>query len=381
VAEGQNNIHHNPAVVDIGEVEVIAPNFKRRLSGVTSTIIQLVPVQRALGYKVAALGPGLPDTIPHIRFRDLLSLWRRPKGKYARVWHARRNIEMLAGLVLRDFLRVPIKLLFTSAAQRRHSSYTRRLIRRMDAVVATSVRSGSFLDVSHSVIRHGVDLERFHPAAKGEDTIEETGLPGRYLIGCFGRVRHQKGTDLFVQAMIELLPNYPDWTAVISGRVTPEHAGFADRLKAQIAAAGLSDRIRFLGEVDDIKPWYRRLTLYVAPSRNEGFGLTPLEAMASQTAVVASDAGAYAEMIVPGETGICVPAGDYNALRDAIRIYLADPTRAAHNAEAGLRHVTNTFALENEARSLIHVYEKLIGSGPAGKITISPSKGMQNDYD
>ncbi|MGG2478098.1 glycosyltransferase family 4 protein, partial [Rhizobium sp. BR5] len=72
---------------------------------------------------------------------------------------------------------------------------------------------------------------------------------------------------------------------------------------ADVAAAGLSDRIVFQGEVDDIKPWYRRLTLYVAPSRNEGFGLTPLEAMASQTAVVASNAGAYEEMIVRGKTG------------------------------------------------------------------------------
>lgn len=359
MAKGQENSIHNPAVVDISEVEVIAPNFKRRLSGVTSTIIQLVPVQRALGCKVAALGPGLPDTIPHIRFRDLACLWRRPSSGRPRVWHARRNVEMLAGLVLRDVLRAPIKLLFTSAAQRSHSAYTRRLIRRMDAVVATSVRSGAFLDVPHTVIRHGVDLDRFHAGLGSEDTIEVTGLPGRYLVGCFGRVRHQKGTDLFVRAMIELLPSHPDWTAVVSGRVTPEHLGFADKLKAEITAAGLSERIRFLGEVDDIKPWYRRLTLYVAPSRNEGFGLTPLEAMASKTAVVASDAGAYAEMIVPGKTGLCVPADDYTALRDAISTYLADPARTAMNAEAGLQHVTETFALENEARSLIHIYETL----------------------
>ena len=51
---------------DISDVEIIAPNFKRRLSGVTSTIIQLVPVQRRLGQKVATLGPGLPATLPHI---------------------------------------------------------------------------------------------------------------------------------------------------------------------------------------------------------------------------------------------------------------------------------------------------------------------------
>ena len=45
----------------------------------------------------------------------------------------------------------------------------------------------------------------------------ETGLPGKYGVGVFGRVRHQKGSDLFIEAMIRLLPNYPAWTAVVTG--------------------------------------------------------------------------------------------------------------------------------------------------------------------
>jgi mannosyltransferase len=145
----------------------------------------------------------------------------------------------------------------------------------------------------------------------------------------------------------------------VSGRVTAEHKAFGDALKADVAAAGLADRIVFQGEVDDIKPWYRRLTLYVAPSRNEGFGLTPLEAMASETAVVASNAGAYEEMIVTGETGAVVEAGDYASLRDAIKTYLADPAMAKVHAAAGLAHVRSTFPLEKEATSLGEVYEAL----------------------
>lgn len=350
----------NEGGVDIADVDAIAPNFKRRLSGVTSTIIQLVPMQRLLGQRVATLGPGLPRDLPHIRFRDLVSLWRPPAGRSHRVWHARRNTEMLPGILLRDVLRMPLKLLFTSAAQRRHSRYTKFLISRMDAVIATSERSGSYLEVPHTVIQHGVDLERFHPPQGAEDTIEAAGLPGKYLVGCFGRVRHQKGTDLFVRAMIELLPHHPEWTAVISGRITPEHKGFADDLKAQIAAAGLSSRIVFLGEVDDIKPWYRRLALYVAPSRNEGFGLTPLEAMASQTAVVTSDAGAYAEMTIEGVTGVVVPAGDGTAMTNAIGRYMADPDATLAAGRKALDHVRAKFALEKEARAIGEVYRRLL---------------------
>ncbi|MBB4063438.1 glycosyltransferase [Gellertiella hungarica] len=347
-------------MVDIRDVLVIAPNFKRRLSGVTSTIVQLVPVQHRLGHRVATLGPGLPDGLPSISFASLWQLWRKPRGASARVWHARRNNEMLTGIILKYLLGMRLKLLFTSAAQRDHKPFTKWMIRRMDAVVATSAGSGAFLKVPYTVIRHGVDLAVFHPPETAEDTIEGAGLPGKYLIGCFGRIRHQKGTDLFVRAMVELLPRHPDWTAVICGRVTVEHTAFGEELKRRVREAGLSHRILFLGEVPDVKVWYRRLALYVAPSRNEGFGLTPLEAMASRTAVVASTAGAYAEMILPGTTGQVVPAGDYEALEAALVPYLADPAMTARTAEAALTHVRATFALENEALALKKIYDRLL---------------------
>ena len=352
----------NPGAVDMARIEVVAPNLKKRLSGVTSTIVQLVPVQaRDLG--IAVVGPGLPDSLPKMRWWQLPLLLKRPSSGRPRIWHARRNVEMLAGLVLRHVFRTPLRLVFTSAAQRDHRPFTKWLIRRMDGVIATSRLSGGFLEVPHKVVMHGVDLEKFHPARGPEDEFAAARLPGRYAIGCFGRVRHQKGTDLFVDAMISLLPHHPEWTAVITGRVTAEHKGFADELAQRIAAAGLSDRILFLGEVPDVAVWYRRVTVYVAPSRNEGFGLTPLEAMASRTAVVASTAGSYQEIVTPGVTGAVVPAGDGGALREAIRPYLDDPALAAMHGSAGLEDVTKRFRLENEATGLREVYERVWAQG------------------
>lgn len=342
----------------MSRIEVVAPNLKFRLSGVTSTIVQLVPMQaRTLG--IATLGPGLPDDLPKMRWWQATSLLRTPASGRKRIWHARRNVEMIAGLMLRDVLRAPLKLLFTSAAQREHQPFTKRLIRKMDAVIATSERSGSYLEVPHEVVMHGVDLDVFHPPREPDDAFAASGLPGRFAVGCFGRIREQKGTDLFVDAMIRLLPRFPDWTAVIAGRVTPENRGFAETLRRRIVAAGLAERIVFLGEVPDIKLWFRRVTLYVAPSRNEGFGLTPLEAMASRTAVVASDAGAYAEMVVPGQTGAVVPAGDGPALTAAIERYLADPALAEAHGRQALAHVERQFPLSREAEGVALVYEML----------------------
>ena len=342
----------------VSEVEVVVPNFKRRLSGVTSSIVQLVPGQ-AEHVRIAALGPGLPDHLPKLRWRQVPGLLRRPARRRFRIWHARRNVEMLAGVILKTIFRAPVRLVFTSAAQRHHTWFTRFLIRRMDAVIATSGRSGRFLKVPYTVVMHGVDCERFHPPADPQDGLQGTGLPGRHAVGCSGRIRPQKGTDLFVDAMVRLLPDYPDWTAVIAGRVTAQHREFHQRLRDRIASAGLEQRIVFLGEVPDVRPWYRRLLLHVAPSRNEGFGLTPLEAMASRTAVVASDSGAHAEVIAEGKTGAVVPAGDGAALTEAIRRYLAQPDLAAEHGRNARAHVESNFSLDNEARGVNAVYERL----------------------
>lgn len=345
--------------IDISEVEVIAPNLKRRLSGVTSVIIQIVPEQCRLGTKVATLGPGLPDGLPKIPLRALPGLLKQPTGRPFRIWHARRNTEMLAGLVLRQVFRAPLKLVFTSEAQRKHSRYTKWLMRQMDKIITTSTPSASYLELPHDIIPHGIDLERFRPPNEDERDWVTSGLPGKYGIGCFGRIRHQKGTDLYVDALIELLPDYPDWTAAVFGRVTADNRAFAAKLHEKVETAGLSDRIVFMGEVADVKPWYRRVSLCVAPSRNEGFGLTPLEAMASETAVVSSDAGAYRDLVAVGQTGQVVPAGDLEGLKAAIRIYLSDPTLAAHHARAGLARAQTSFALEKEAMALDTAYRQL----------------------
>src|SRR6202035_144213 len=92
----------------------------------------------------------------------------------------------------------PLKLVFTSAAQRHHTWITRWLIARTDAIIATSDLSASYLKRTATVIPHGVDTEIYAPPSHRAAAFAESGLPGRYAIGCFGRVRAQKGSDVFV---------------------------------------------------------------------------------------------------------------------------------------------------------------------------------------
>jgi mannosyltransferase len=350
------------------DVEAIATNFKRRLSGVTSTLERVVPVQ-ARNVRIAALGPGLTDALPKIGFLDLFGGWRRPATKPFRIWHARRNIEMLPAWLLRDLFRMRFKVVFTSASQRHHTAWSRFLIARMDAVIATSSKTAAYLRRESTVVRHGIDVEVFQPAEEKARAKRELGLPAplldRRLMGCFGRVRRQKGTDVFVDAMLALLPTRPDVAAVVLGRATEAHRGFQQDLKRRVAAAGLSDRVFFAGEVapKETPAWYRVLDLFIAPQRWEGFGVTPLEAMASGVPVVATTVGAFEELVIDGETGSLIPPGEVAPMVEAAARWIDDPAALAAASVAAREHVAKAFSLEAEAAGINGVYEHLWREG------------------
>lgn len=338
-------------------IEVMAPNLKRRLSGVTATIARLVPVQAGM-IGIRATGPGLPAQVPH------LALWRAaclPRDRW-RVWHARRNTEMLMGLVLRHLLRRRYRLLFTSASQRAHSGYTKWLIRQMDAVVATSARGARYLDRPAQVIHHGIALADFFPPQDRGALRAELGLPDGVLVGCYGRIRARKGTGDFVEAMMALLPSRPRVTALVMGRATAQHRDYLTGLRQRVADSGLADRIRFLPEVpvDRMADWYGALDLYVAPQRWEGFGLTPLEAMACGVPVVATRVGAFEELLADGTTGTLIAPEDSPAMQAAIARWLDMPEDMAKAGLAARAHVEAHHTIEVEARKLVDLYRRML---------------------
>ncbi|MDO5657592.1 MAG: glycosyltransferase family 4 protein [Paracoccus sp. (in: a-proteobacteria)] len=339
-------------------IEVVAPNLKRRLSGVTATVVRLIPVQaRMIG--IVTTGPGLPDDLPHIPLTRAATL---PRDRW-RVWHARRNTEMVLGLALRHILRRRYLLLFTSAAQRRHTGLTRWLIRQQDALIATSPQAASYLEREATVILHGVDTSVFHPSPDRAALRARLGFaPDDVVIGCFGRVRAQKGVDLLVQAALRLFPDRPRAQLVFTGRITADNRGFADDLMAQIRAAGLQDRIRFLGELPwaQVVEYYQALDLFAAPARWEGFGLTPLEAMACGVPAVAARVGAYETLIRDGKTGSLIPAGDGDALTRALAAWLDDDAARRAAGQAAQTHVTANHRIEDEASAIVAVYRKLL---------------------
>ncbi|WP_299890523.1 glycosyltransferase family 4 protein [uncultured Ruegeria sp.] len=342
------------------EIEVIAPNLKHSLSGVTTTVIRLLPIQKKM-IGIVATGPGLPEDLPHIRLFKVPFLSNRT----TRVWHARRNTEMLMGLFLRTVLRRNLKLLFTSAAQRDHSGFTKWLISKMDALIATTPQAASFLKHPSTVIMHGVNTELFHPADDKPALRQKLGLPDEVLIGCFGRIRPQKGVDLLVDAAIDVLPSFPEASIVFTGRATKEFAAFQQEQVLKLKDAGLADRVRFLGE----RPWeeivetYRALDIFVAPARHEGFGLTPLEAMASGVpAIACHGVGAFSAQIEDGVTGCLVEKDNAPELALALRSMLDDPAKLTAAGQAARARVEQKFRIEGEAEAIVRVYRSLLSA-------------------
>jgi len=339
------------------DLQVIVPNLHRRYSGVTATNRMVAPKLAKL-FRAAWFGSDAPLGIARMGVADLAKLWRR---RTPLIWHARRNNEMIVGVLLR-FLGWPLKLVFTSAAQRHHTWTTRWLIRRMDAIIATSELSASYLKREATVIPHGVDTDVYAPPPDRAAAFAESGLPGRYAIGCFGRVRAQKGSDVFVDAMCRLLPRYPDFTAVMVGAITVEQTAFANDLKRRIEAAGLQSRVIITGElaIEEVQRWYRRLTVYAFTSRNEGFGLTLIEAMAVGAALVASRAGAAELVVEEGITGVLTPPGDADALVAALEPLMRDPAGAAAMGGRARQRVLEKFSLDVEANRIADVYRTLV---------------------
>lgn len=349
------------SIDDLRALEVLHPNLHKRYSGVTTTILAVAPEMAKLA-KTALVGRWTAMGVPTISLNDVRKLGRSvPPTRPFRIWHARRNDEMITGLLLQKFFGLKFGMVFTSAAQRKHKRFSRFLMRQMDEIICPSPDAASYLERPATIVFHGVDTERYRPAKDRNAEWLATGLPGRYGIGVFGRIRAQKGTDLFIEAMCRLLPRYPDFTAVVIGLATPQEKAWEDALKNKVEEAGLANRIVFVGELpeNDVPGWFRKLTIFVGPQRNEGFGLTTLEAMASELAVVATKAGAARHLIEEGVTGHLVEIEDVDAMTARIGDLMADPRKAIAFGEAGRKRVVERFAIEREAEGIFKVYERV----------------------
>jgi glycosyltransferase involved in cell wall biosynthesis len=345
------------------EIELIIGNSNSNFSGVTSTMLQVMSYQKEL-ISLGIMGTHfLPDQSLAISFWQTAKMCRRPlkNGKW-RIFHARRVDEMIQGVILKYLFRAKIKLVFSSAAQRKRSVSTVWLTRKMDAVIAVSKRSAGFLcDPPNLVNPHGVQVNDYVPAKDKQQAWADLGYGGKYGIGILGRVRKQKGVHLFVEACIELFNKYPDYHCVVVGAISSSNKEFVEQLKSKAAQANMTDRITFTGELPfaQIPKIFSALSLVSALSDNEGFGLTVLEAMSSGAAVLATEAGAWEDIVRPAVDGYIVPVNNQQAVTEKMDLLLSNPEKLTEMGIEGRKRVETSFRVEDEATRLIEFFRTL----------------------
>lgn len=230
---------------------------------------------------------------------------------------------------------------------------------RLDGRIAVSQSARAYAQRvfggEYEVIPNGVDTERFTPELPA---LAEFG-DGRPTVLFVGRMDPRKGLKYLLKALPRLVARVPQARLVVVGN------GLLRRYYQSYLPAALRDRVHYVGFVPgEVLPrYYRTADVFCAPSTSgESFGIVLLEAMASGTAVVASDITGYNSVIANGVEGLLVPPRDPDALADALAALLLDKKRRTQMGVAG-REKAESFAWSVVTRAIEDYYYEVLDGG------------------
>jgi len=230
----------------------------------------------------------------------------------------------------------------------------RRVFPVFDGVIAVSPAArdtaARYFEGDYRIIPNGIDLDRFRePGAR---------RPGRVRVLFVGGESRRKGLAVLLRALRRLDPDVADFELDICG--SDEHAEKFSRLVPERFA----DRVRFRGRIahERLPEFYQDADIFCAPSLgNESFGIVLLEAMATRTAVLASDIDGYRDVVTDGAEGLLVPPRDAVALARALERLLNDEALRDACALRGLETVKR-YSWDIVSDEVMQLYRDVIGS-------------------
>ena len=242
---------------------------------------------------------------------------------------------------------------------RKHSLAYRLLARMPDAVFA----------VSELVRKQCIEVDKIsesrvitvYNGINPDDWLTKPSVLGSQqgqLVVTVGNIRHVKGHDVFIKAAALVREQFPGVTFAIAGTVLD--AEYMAILQNLIQLNGLSNNFRFIDACRDIPAFLATASIFVLPSRSEGFSNAIVEAMAASLPTVVTDVGGNAEAVHNAMSGFVVPPDNPQALAAAILQLLQNPVMARKMGEAGRNLVAQKFTNETMMRGFTNVYRKLL---------------------
>jgi glycosyltransferase involved in cell wall biosynthesis len=269
----------------------------------------------------------------------ILQLRQRLLAEPADILHAHdgrgQTISWLASLGLPVRRVASRRVTFLPGAPARHRFiYTRTC----HAVIAVSEHIRSLLTAAGvpagkiHIVSDGIEIPPQLPSR--EERARQRGLlelkDDDFVVGHIGAFTAEKGQDLGIEAIRRVAEKLPSVRLLLGGDGSP---AAMTRIREQARAMG--DRVRILGNLEELTGFFAALDLFIMPSRAEGLGSAALLAMAHGEAVVASRVGGLPEVVEEDRTGWLVTPGSADALAEAILIAASDRERLRAYGEAG----------------------------------------------
>ncbi|MDX6325964.1 MAG: alpha-maltose-phosphate synthase [Nocardioidaceae bacterium] len=218
------------------------------------------------------------------------------------------------------------------------------------------------------VIHNGVDADFYHPVEE-TDVLDRLGVDrSRPYLTFVGRITRQKGVPHLLRAGLLLDPAVQ--LVLLAGAAdTAELAAETDAAVAELKAR--RDGVFVISEMlprEEVRQLLTHATVFCCPSVYEPLGIVNLEAMACETAVVASRVGGIPEVVSEGETGLLVdldpddPADFERRLAEAVNTVVADPSRAREMGRAGRVRAVESFSWPTVAARTGDLYRRLLGT-------------------
>jgi starch synthase len=217
------------------------------------------------------------------------------------------------------------------------------------------------------VIRNGIDTDFYHPVDEPE-TLAALGIePNKPIVVFVGRITRQKGLEHLIAAAHDIDPA----AQIVLCAGAPDTPEIAETTAAAVAElAGTRGNVLWLREmlpVEKVRAILSAATVFCCPSVYEPLGIVNLEAMACETAVVASDVGGIPEVVDDGVTGSLVhyeesaPTEFRGGLARAVNALVTDPSLAVERGAAGRRRAVSEFGWESVAEQTVELYRGLAG--------------------